>query len=165
MDVTRIKQSLKICVKKCPDRKLNNFRDVCTFYSQTGSQLCHDKSGSDFTACKHIGDPRYQLGSCFNETGIKYPVYESIPILNRCIPKAVSEVTTGLASNLYGLLNSWDTIEQVLADLYKTWREILALSFLAFGKTLSLFYKKIKSCKLKLMQAFAFVNVLLKIYL
>lgn len=59
------------------------------------------------------------------------PVYESTPVLNRCVPKPFQEVTEAILNNFYGLLNSWDTLEQVLGDLYHTWREILALTFLS----------------------------------
>lgn len=39
-----------------------------------------------------------------------------------------------LISNFYGLLNSWDVIEQILGDLYSTWKEILSLTVLSLGK-------------------------------
>ncbi|XP_011501769.1 PREDICTED: CTL-like protein 1 [Ceratosolen solmsi marchali] len=132
MDVANIMQSLKICVKKCPHRSLFNMHDVCNFYEETGSQLCHDKPGSGFSACKGNGNTKNITGSC-----PVFPVHESKPILNRCIPKAVTSATKSVASNVYGLINSWDIFEQILGDLYKTWREILALSFLSF--VLSLF--------------------------
>lgn len=48
-------------------------------------------------------------------------------MLNRCVPQPVKEL-------VFSVLNSWDTVEQVLGDLYATWREILGLAFLAFGK-------------------------------
>lgn len=131
MDVANVKNSLKICVKKCPDRKLNTMDDVCKFYKETGSQLCHDGPGSNFSACNSSNN-KNKTGSC-----PELPVYDSISVLNRCIPKAVKETAGAIVSNLYGVLNSWDVIEQVLGDLYKTWREILAFSFLAF--VLSLF--------------------------
>ena len=120
-----VKQSLKICVKKCPDRTMNTINDICQFYKDTGSQLCHDHPGSEFTACNNQSK---------NKTGYcpKPPVYESTPIVNRCIPKAIKAATSTLISNLYGVLNSWDLIEQILGDLYKTWRVILGLSFLSF---------------------------------
>lgn len=60
--------------------------------------------------------------------------YFSTPVLNRCIPKPVSEVTDVILSNFYGLLNSWDTLEQILGDLYNTWAEILGLTVLSLGK-------------------------------
>ncbi|XP_015586774.1 CTL-like protein 1 [Cephus cinctus] len=131
LNIKDVKQSLKICVKQCPDRTLNTMDDICQFYKETGSQLCHDRPGSDFTAC-NTGDSKNKTGSCPVP-----PVYSSIPILNRCIPKAVKDVGKTIISNLYGLINSWDLIEQILGDLCKTWREVLALSFLAF--VLSLF--------------------------
>ncbi|XP_063982446.1 choline transporter-like 1 [Diachasmimorpha longicaudata] len=131
LDVRDIKQSLKICVRKCPDRKMNYMSDVCQFYKSTGSQLCHDRPEVGFTACSDTGTQ--------NKTGYcpRLPVHDSTPILNRCVPRAVKDIPKNLVYNLYSLLNSWDIFEQILGDLYKTWREILALSFLAF--VLSLF--------------------------
>lgn len=135
MDVMDIKNSLKICVKKCPDRKLETVKDICKFYNDTGSQLCHDKPNSNFSACL---DPDRQE---ILETSIycpERPVNKSIPVLNRCIPQTLKDASETIIANLYGIINSWDLIEQILGDLYKTWKEILALSFLAFGKILSL---------------------------
>lgn len=121
---------MKICVKKCPDRILWKMEDICKFYKETGSQLCHDRPGGDFSACSSENSI-FKNGSCPLR-----PVYPGTPVLNRCIPKAMKEVSETIISNLYGLINSWDVIEQVLGDLYKTWRQILALSFLACGKNL-----------------------------
>ncbi|KAM0735406.1 Choline transporter-like 1 [Formica fusca] len=125
LDIRNVTQSLKICVKQCPDRTLWDMNDICTFYKETGSQLCHDRPGGDFSACNSESS-KFKNGSC-----PKPPIYPSIPVLNRCIPKAVQDVSETIISNLYGLINSWDVIKQVLGDLYKTWRQILALSFLA----------------------------------
>lgn len=60
----------------------------------------------------------------------------STPVLNRCVPKPVHEVSDLILSNFYGLLNSWDTLEQILGDLYNTWGEILGLTVLSLGKYL-----------------------------
>ncbi|XP_015171420.1 PREDICTED: CTL-like protein 1 [Polistes dominula] len=132
LDVKNVSQSLKICVKKCPDRTMKTMDEVCQFYKETGSQLCHDKPGNNFSACSTGVYKHNKTKPC-----LELPVYNSVPILNRCMPKAVQDVGETIISNLYGLINSWDVIEQVLGDLYKTWREILALCFLAF--VLSLF--------------------------
>lgn len=131
LDIYNVTQSLKICVKQCPDKILENINDICTFYKETGSQLCHDRPGGDFSACNSESS-KFKNGSC-----PKLPVYSSIPVLNRCIPKAVKDVSETIISNLYGIINSWDVIEQVLGDLYKTWRQILGLSFLACRKKIS----------------------------
>lgn len=125
LDINNVTQSLKICVKQCPDRIIKNIDDICKFYLDTGSQLCHDRPGGNFSACNTKNS---RFGSCPERA------YPSIPVLNRCIPAAVKEVGETVVSNLYGLINSWDVIEQVLGDLYKTWREILALCFLAAGR-------------------------------
>jgi solute carrier family 44 protein 1 (choline transporter-like protein) len=128
LDISNVTQSLKICVKQCPFRTLKSIEDVCNFYKETGSQLCHDRPNGDFSACNSESS-KFKNGSC-----PELPVYPSVPILNRCIPKAIPEVGEAIMSNLYGLINSWDMIEQVLGDLCQTWRQILALSFLACGK-------------------------------
>ncbi|XP_014299612.1 choline transporter-like 1 isoform X2 [Microplitis demolitor] len=124
-DMNDIKQSLKICVKKCPNRIMTSLNDICQFHKDTGSKLCYDNPKFGYNACGY--------GDKSNSTACpKLPIYDSTPILNRCVPKIIKDVTSGLVYNLYGLLNSWDVIEQILGDLYKTWREILGLSFLAF---------------------------------
>ncbi|XP_034935697.1 CTL-like protein 1 isoform X2 [Chelonus insularis] len=129
-DLKDIKRTLKICVKKCPDRTMNTISELCKFYKDTGSQLCYEDPKLGFSACSE--NKKNTTGHC-----PQLPVYDSIPILNRCVPRAVKDVTSGLIYNLYGILNSWDVLEQILGDLYNTWKEILALSFLAF--VLSLF--------------------------
>jgi len=40
MDVKDIRNTLKICVKQCPDHTLVNFTNIQEFYEQTGSLLC-----------------------------------------------------------------------------------------------------------------------------
>lgn len=128
LDINNVTQSLKICVKHCPDRTLKTMEDICAFYKATGSQLCHDRPGGNFSACNSESS-KFKNGSC-----PELPVFPSIPVLNRCIPKAIQDVGETIISNLYGFINSWDIFEQVLGDLYKTWKQILALSFLACGK-------------------------------
>ncbi|CAD1481259.1 unnamed protein product, partial [Heterotrigona itama] len=138
LDIYNVTQSLKICVKKCPDRTMTRMNDICKFYEETGSQLCHDKPGNNFSACSN-GNRKNKTGSC---PGL--PVYNSTPVLNRCIPKAIKDVGETIIANLYGLINSWDIIEQILGDLYKTWREILSLSFLAFAGSALLWWTYIE---------------------
>lgn len=55
-------------------------------------------------------------------------------VLHRCVPKPVKELASQVIGGIYGFLNSWDTIEQVLSDLYDTWEVILALCGLALGE-------------------------------
>lgn len=58
----------------------------------------------------------------------------SKPVLHRCIPKPIKEVTESILRNFYDILNGWDTLEQILGDLYHTWKEILGLAVLALCK-------------------------------
>lgn len=67
---------------------------------------------------------------------IKKKLLFSTPVLNRCVPKNVQEVSDLLLSNVYAFLNSWDTLEQILGDLYNTWREIVGLTVLSLRRFL-----------------------------
>ncbi|KAG8273287.1 hypothetical protein J6590_023792 [Homalodisca vitripennis] len=40
MDVRNIRNSLQICVEKCPDRNIDTIQELKLFYDQTGSNLC-----------------------------------------------------------------------------------------------------------------------------
>ncbi|XP_069703393.1 choline transporter-like 1 [Periplaneta americana] len=130
MDVKNIKKSLKLCVKQCPDRRLETLHDIQDFYKRTGSMVCTYNFSSTSKEWKDrvkSEDVHSSLGPC-----PPMPVYESVPVLNRCVPRPLKEVADHVLFNLYAVLNSWDTVEQVLSDLYATWREILGLTILSF---------------------------------
>ena len=60
MDVANIKKYLKIFVKKGPDQKLEDMIDVCRFYKETGSQLCHARKFSEESA--NLRDKNFRFG-------------------------------------------------------------------------------------------------------
>nr|CAD7463995.1 unnamed protein product [Timema tahoe] len=62
----------------------------------------------------------------------------SVPVLNRCIPRPVKDLADQVFSGLYSILNSWDTVEQVLGDLYTAWKEISVLMLVAFVLSLAM---------------------------
>ncbi|PNF17642.1 CTL-like protein 1 [Cryptotermes secundus] len=129
MDVKDIQNSLKICVKQCPDRNLINFTSIQEFYRRTGSLLCTYDFNLDSQEWQHNSKSealQTKFGPC-----PPTPIYDSVPVLNRCVPRPVKEL-------VFSVLNSWDTVEQVLGDLYATWREILVLTLLAFVLSLVL---------------------------
>lgn len=39
-DITEWEQTLKLCVKSCPDRKIENKDQLYTYYKETNSHLC-----------------------------------------------------------------------------------------------------------------------------
>ncbi|CAL4240544.1 unnamed protein product, partial [Meganyctiphanes norvegica] len=39
-NVSNLEESLKLCVKECPDQRLDTLQDVHDFYNRTGSKLC-----------------------------------------------------------------------------------------------------------------------------
>ncbi|XP_018324863.1 CTL-like protein 1 [Agrilus planipennis] len=128
-DLKELRHSLKICVNKCPETKISKIEDFQTYYWKSGNNLC--KYGFDF---KHFSNnsikDKNMLSSPFGPCPV-LPVYKSKPILNRCVPKSIKDLAEGLLSNIYELLNHWDFLEQILRDLYSTWKHILGLTFLA----------------------------------
>lgn len=132
LDVKHLRKSLKICVKQCPSRRLETLDQINQFYRETGSNLC--RYDYDFNSPKSDSNKVNDLlGPCPT-----LPVYESIPVLHRCFPKPVKEIAQKVFSEFYEYLNSWETIEQILADLYSSWKELIIFSFVAFGKLLLL---------------------------
>lgn len=134
MDVKELRKSLKICVKKCPSKKMDTFTHIQTFYKETGSSLCrYDINLNTTTNTQGLNN---YIGPC-----PVLPVYESFPLLNRCFPKQAKEVAQKVFTDFYDLLNSWDTIEQMLSDLYNSWKEMIICVIIAFSKYLnSTFY-------------------------
>ncbi|XP_064292070.1 choline transporter-like 1 isoform X3 [Plodia interpunctella] len=125
MDVKELRRSLKICVKECPNRKLESLADIQNFYRETGSNLCrYDINPNNVTSTKDLHD---FIGPCPT-----LPVYDSFPLLNRCFPKSAKDVAERVVKDFYDLLNSWDTIEQMLSDLYSSWKEMIICVIIAF---------------------------------
>ncbi|KAI5645199.1 plasma-membrane choline transporter domain-containing protein [Phthorimaea operculella] len=126
MDVKNLKNSLKVCVKQCPTKKLETLNDIQSFYRQTGSNLCrYDINLNNVTTS--TPDLHNFYGPC-----PVLPVYETFPLLNRCFPKSTKELAEKVFTNFYNLLNSWDNIEQMLSDLYSSWKEMIICVIIAF---------------------------------
>ncbi|XP_017777336.1 PREDICTED: CTL-like protein 1 [Nicrophorus vespilloides] len=127
-DIRKLSKSLKICVNECPTETMNKVDDINAYYKKTGNKICnYDFNYNDFSnrsIDKNILSGSY--GPC-----PVLPVYASTPVLNRCVPKPVKELTNGVLGDFYSFLNNWDTLEQILGDLYNTWREMFGLAFLA----------------------------------
>ncbi|XP_074643007.1 choline transporter-like protein 1 isoform X2 [Tubulanus polymorphus] len=121
------RSALTICVKKCPDRYMNQPYEYYEFAKRTGSHLCTYNWPLDKynTSTGHMS----QDGPCPTEA------YESVPILNRCIPAfwKRTNMTADIKKSVISYLNSIDTFQKVMFDLYQVWREILGLCFLALA--------------------------------
>ncbi|XP_028161457.1 CTL-like protein 1 isoform X1 [Ostrinia furnacalis] len=125
MDIKELRRSLKICVKQCPDKKLESLNDIQQFYRDTGSNLCrYDINLNNVTSSK---DLHKFIGPCPS-----LPVYKSFPLLNRCFPKSAQELADRVFKDFSELLNSWDSVEQMLSDLYSSWKEMIICVIIAF---------------------------------
>lgn len=129
-DINELRNSLKICVKKCPTKTFRKVEDLGQYYRQTKIGYCNYNFNYD-----DLNKPNQKWGSHVLSASYgpcpMMPVYESTPVLNRCVPKPVKEVSDAILSNIYGLLNNWDTLEKVLADLYTSKYVIIGLVFLS----------------------------------
>lgn len=136
MDIKELQRSLKICVKECPNKKMESMNDLQNFYRETGSNLCrYDISLNNLTSTSNLNS---YIGPCPT-----LPVYESFPLLNRCFPKSAQDLAKRVFTDFYDLLNSWDTIEQMLSDLYSSWKEMIICVIVAFSKySVNYFIKK-----------------------
>nr|XP_045603351.1 choline transporter-like 1 [Procambarus clarkii]XP_045603352.1 choline transporter-like 1 [Procambarus clarkii] len=133
-DVRDLSVSLKVCVKQCPDRTLHTLQDIHDFYNRTGSKLCrydYEKYDQDVSWVKSSNDLSLNASLLLAECPA-LPVFQSNPVLNRCVPLK-GEGPTGILYNLYGYLNTMDILEQVLADLYASWHLILIFIFITLG--------------------------------
>ncbi|KAB0801961.1 hypothetical protein PPYR_04147 [Photinus pyralis] len=127
-DIRELKLCLKICVKECPNRNIRDMDELYTYYLQTHNDIC--KYDFDYNSLRYISD-KSGFGTTFGPC--PKSVYDSEPILNRCVPKLLGDVTVGVLSGFYDLLNSWDTMEQILGDLYNSWHQILGLVFVSLS--------------------------------
>lgn len=127
LDLKELRRSIKVCVKKCPNEKLNSFSDIQKFYRMSDSNLCT----YDVNLNTVVSTPELHsiTGPCPT-----LPVYESFPVLHRCFPKHARDLATKVFTDFYDLLNSWDTIEQMLTDLYSSWKEMIICVIVAFCK-------------------------------
>lgn len=77
-DLKELKQSLKICVKQCPDKQIDDPRQLYTYYREKGSQFCR----YDFDMNK-LNDGRLSASDemTFHITGPcpPLPIYEGSP--------------------------------------------------------------------------------------
>ncbi|KAK7100512.1 hypothetical protein V1264_023454 [Littorina saxatilis] len=124
MDIRDPDQSLTVCVNKCPENKLTTREEIFRFSEQTGSLLCR----YDLQPVEYFSTNNSKHGPCPN-----LPVYESKPLLNRCIPVHIRTFQEWISNNIIAYLNKADIFQKVLGDLYASWQEMIALCFVALG--------------------------------
>lgn len=61
------------------------------------------------------------------EQSLKLIKIYSVPVLNRCVPEVAKDV------GIYFLNESWNFVEELIGDLYRTWKWILYLTIFSVG--------------------------------
>lgn len=121
-DLKEIQQSLKICVKNCPEKDLNTTQDVYSYYKEKDSKYCR----YDFDMNKlQSADKDNEMIFHFTGPCPKLPIYQGKPILHRCIPTGNNAPHKEI-KQFVDLVGSWGFVEQTATDLYKSWH-IIAL--------------------------------------
>lgn len=125
-DVRKLKDSIKVCVKECPEKTIFNRDEVYKYYLETQNNVCR----YDFNMSDIANDKPGDLSKLFNYLGPcpGFPIYESSPVLHRCVPKSKNAPV----EDMYKLLNSWDAAQQFLGDIYATWHYIAIICGIAF---------------------------------
>ncbi|KAL8598964.1 hypothetical protein ACOMHN_006774 [Nucella lapillus] len=124
MDVEDPDHSLTLCVNQCPGKQLTSREDIFRFSEQTGSLLCR----YDLQPVEYFLHNNSQAGPC-----PQLPVYESQPLLNRCIPVHIRAFPKWMSTNIIAFLNKAHIFQKVLGDLYSSWQEMIAFCFVALG--------------------------------
>jgi len=118
MDDTDAKESLEICVEKCPDVDLNKPEDLIEFYEDHNVKLCdYDVDVGEY---KSAANDKH--GPC-----PKLPASSSTPVLFRCLPDYVPDFMITMINQF----NHLPYLNQVLADIYLTRYALVALCFIA----------------------------------
>ncbi|XP_067119262.1 choline transporter-like 1 [Centruroides vittatus] len=139
LNMADISNSMKICVKKCPNRFIENEMDLMMFEKETGTKLCRydfNQDGSSFlypvpenaslAKTFQLIEENYGYGPC-----PKMPIYPTKSVMNRCVPKAAFDLTKDAVYSIYGYLNSFDTFQQTVSDLYASRLEITTMILLS----------------------------------
>ncbi|KAM7357809.1 choline transporter-like protein 1 [Cochliomyia hominivorax] len=125
-DIRKLKDSVKVCVKECPKKTLTNSKDVYNYYLETQNKLCR----YDFDMSTLANNTQGDVSKLFNYLGPcpDFPIYESSPVLHRCVPKSKNAPV----QDMYKMLNSWDAAQQFLADIYASWHFIAIICGISF---------------------------------
>lgn len=127
LDFSELRQTIKICVKQCPNKKIENRKELYNYYQDTNTKLCRYDFNMSLLLEPERNDVKYFgfLGPCPQP-----PIFESTQVLHRCMPNSAN-VHLKQVKDAYKLLNSWDVAQQFLSDVYKTWPIMIMLSVLA----------------------------------
>ncbi|XP_035218189.1 CTL-like protein 1 [Stegodyphus dumicola] len=140
LNMTNLHQSLKICVKECPRHTLYNEKDIRDFEITTGARLCRYDIAQFMERSALYPTIRNETIDRFflhvEEKNGHYacpipPVYGTKALFNRCIPLPVANLAADIMYSIYAYLNSFDTIQQVVSDIYAGRYEILGMMGLA----------------------------------
>lgn len=128
-DLREVEKSIKICVKECPSKQIDDPRQLYTYEQQEGTKYCR----YDFDMNK-LNDRSLSATNemVFHFTGPcpKLPIYEAAPLLHRCIPTGKNAPHKEV-KELYNLISSWDFVEQTSRDLYKSWKVIALICLIS----------------------------------
>lgn len=120
MNAGELRQSLKICVKRCPKSNLNTQQELYDYYKERNHTYCRYDFNYDL-----LNNARKDYTSSLGPCPV-LPVYKGRSILHRCVPTEQAGLTK--IKEFYRLLNSLDLVQQILQDFYKAAYYIIGIS-------------------------------------
>ncbi|XP_054158931.1 choline transporter-like 1 [Oppia nitens] len=129
LDQTNPQESLRICVRECPRRQLDNVADIYLFYRQTQSSLCRYDYNFTTTTAEPF-DQQFarndQAMARFSNTGPcpTSPVHSTRPILYRCVPELAVTQGQAFGHTVYEFISSYVPFKKVISDLVNSHKEM-----------------------------------------
>ncbi|XP_015914425.1 choline transporter-like 1 [Parasteatoda tepidariorum] len=131
LNMTNLYQSLKICVKQCPYRTLRDEAEARDFEIATGSRLCRYDITEYQGRSRLYPEPINETIANGHYACPEPPIFATKPIFKRCIPLPVANFASDIIYSIYAYLNSFDTIQKVVSDVYAVKFHILGMVALA----------------------------------
>lgn len=112
-------------MKECPKKTIEKPQELYTYYKEHNeSKYCRYDFDMDKLNDRSLSADNVNFFHVFGPCP-KLPIYDSKPILHRCIPSG-DKAPLKEVKQLYNLISSWDFVEQTSQDLFKSWH-IIAL--------------------------------------
>ena len=134
LNVLDPKESMEICVSKCPTDMLYTPLDVYKFSKENDAPLC--RYDIDIEKYKTLPMSSWsKQGPC-----PQLPVFASVSLLSRCVPDPTKvlfgekkQINETDAISIIDFINAEGLVQQIIADVAACWKELLYLSLIALG--------------------------------
>ncbi|XP_075679210.1 choline transporter-like protein 1 [Dermatophagoides pteronyssinus] len=139
------KNSIKICVKKCPNRDLVNMAEIYQFYTRYNASLC--RYDFEFNTTMPTSSP-LQISQLYptldqlqdqsqtsitNDTGLcpTLPVFKNRRLLYYCLPEMAIIQGVALGHTIYEFMSSRVPLKKIVGDVINSHEEMIVMGVVA----------------------------------